>query len=109
MKSLFFALLAAAALLLTTAPSTALAEDNITITNRSSRVIQLINISPPGEKSWGEDWLAAAKYGVIVPGDHAAFRIDQGCIEDIRVVFADSSSKHWYNFDTCHNNLVVTD
>ncbi len=101
MKSLLFGLLAAATLLLTTLPSTALAEDDITITNRSSRVIQFIYISPSGEKSCGEDWLAAAKYGVIVPGDHVMFRIDQGCIEDIKATFTDNSSKEWYNFDTC--------
>ncbi|MGC2244902.1 MAG: hypothetical protein WBA06_14845 [Candidatus Aquilonibacter sp.] len=109
MKPLFFALSAAVALLLTTAPSTALAENDITITNRSSRVIQFIYISPSGEKNWGEDWLAAAKYGVIVPGDHAMFRIDQGCIEDIKITFTDNSSKELYNVDTCKNNIAVTD
>jgi hypothetical protein len=109
MKSLFFGLLAGAALFLTTAPSTALAENDITITNRSSRVIQFIYISPTGEKNWGEDWLAAAKYGVIVPGDHAMFRIDQGCIEDIKITFTDNSSKELYNVDTCKNNIAVTD
>jgi hypothetical protein len=109
MKPLFFALSAAVALLLTIAPSTALAENDITITNRSSRVIQFIYISPSGEKNWGEDWLAAAKYGVIVPGDHAMFRIDQGCIEDIKITFTDNSSKELYNVDTCKNNIAVTD
>jgi hypothetical protein len=109
MKPLFFALLAAATLLLTSVPSTALAEDDITITNRSSLVIQFIYISPPGENNWGEDWLAAAKYGVIVPGDHAMFRIDQGCIEDIKVTFSDNHSKEWRNLDTCKNNLEVSD
>jgi hypothetical protein len=109
MKSFFFALLAAATLLLTIVPSTALAENDITITNRSSRTIQFIYISPSGEKNWGEDWLAAAKYGVIVPGDHAMFRIDQGCIEDIKVTFADNQSKEWYNVDTCKSNIAITD
>lgn len=96
-------------MLLTVVPSTALAEDDITITNRSSQVIQFIYISPPGEKNWGDDWLAAAKYGPIVPGDHAMFRIDQGCIEDVKVTFADNHSKEWYRVDTCKNNLAVTD
>jgi hypothetical protein len=104
MKRVFFAF-AAALLLFLTVPLTALAENDFTVTNRSSQDIVLIFIAPPSEQNWGENWLAAAKYGVIVPGDHAMFRIDGGCEKDVKVTYRDSHSREYYNFDTCKYNL----
>jgi len=104
-KTAFFAS-SAGTLLLTTTPLTAFAEDDLTITNRSSQQIVAIYISPPGDGKWGEDWLAAAKYGFLVPGDHAMFRITLGCKEDIEVTYMDKHSQQWSAFDTCKSDLA---
>lgn len=106
MKTLF-ATLCAAVLLVTSAPISALAEGHaLTITNNGSHAIEYIQISPPSDNRWGDDWLDADQ--VVEPGDHVTFSITLGCLEDIKVTWMDHHTSEWQNFDTCQYDLRTT-
>jgi hypothetical protein len=106
MKSLFTAV-AAAVLLLATGPLVSAQEQShaFSVTNHTSQAIEYIQISPPSDSQWGDDWLAANE--VLEPDASRTFTIDGDCIQDIRVTWMDHHSREWRNFDTCQYDLSV--
>ncbi|MGH7736462.1 MAG: hypothetical protein ACREMP_01135 [Candidatus Tyrphobacter sp.] len=107
MLRILYAVLASGVLLFSAAPLRALADfHNLTITNNASQAIEYVQISVPAQNTWGDDWLGPSE--VLLPGDKTTFQVTRGCSEDIRVTFADKTTKEFRNFDTCQYDLQVT-
>jgi hypothetical protein len=106
MKRSGFALTIATVLFLGTSPLVAFAAPHdFTVTNDTSQGIEYLQISPPSNSRWGDDWLDADE--VLENGDSKTFSITQGCLEDIKVTWMDHHSREWRNFDTCKYDLRV--
>lgn len=104
MKRYLFAVMAATAL--AALPLAAMAQSHpLTITNNTEQSIEYIQISPPEDQQWGDDWLGPAE--VLAPGASRTFTITSGCVQDIRVTWMDHHSREWRNFDTCQYDLAV--
>lgn len=107
MSRAIYAILASAILLVSAAPLRALAAPHdFTVYNDASQSIEYVNISPPQDNQWGDDWLGSAE--VISPGNTRTFSVTLGCSEDIRVTFMDHTTREFRNFDTCQSGLHVT-
>jgi hypothetical protein len=105
MKSLV-AVMAACVLFVATAPLAAsAAPHDFTITNNTSQSIEYVQISPPSNTRWGDDWLDADE--VLSPGNSRTFSVTQGCVEDVKVTWMDHHSREWRSFDTCQYDLNV--
>lgn len=107
MTRAFYALFASLLLVASAAPLRALAAPHdLTISNNASQAIEYVQISPPGDNQWGDDWLNSDE--VIEPGNSRTFSITLGCSEDIRITFMDHTTKEYRNFDTCQYDLRVS-
>jgi hypothetical protein len=79
---------------------------DLVIFNASSVAIRDVEISPPANDNWGENWLGASES--IAAGQSRTFTMTRGCAEDIRVTFASHRQREWPNYDTCAQpNLSV--
>lgn len=106
MSRAIYAILASAILLASAAPLRALAAPHdLTIYNNASQAIEYVQISPPEDTKWGDDWLGSAE--VIEPGNTRTFSVTLGCSEDIRITFMDHTTREFRNFDTCRYDLRV--
>lgn len=102
MKGLLISL-AAALLLMTTAPLTALADHDLTVTNNGDHTVEYIYISPVDSDEWGDDWLDSDQ--VLGSDQHITFTITSGCDQDIKVVYMNGRSDVTRDFDTCQYDL----
>lgn len=106
MRHLVGALVSLALLFCIAAPRpVSAAPHDLKIINDTQHAIEYIQISPPTNTKWGDDWLDSSE--VLEPGDSKTFSITQGCVEDIRVTWMDHHSREWRNFDTCQYDLDV--
>lgn len=75
-------------------------DPSFNLVNRSGRTINEIYVSPVTDRNWGRDWLGA---DVLPDGRAWPIRIapSAGCLQDIRVVYADGRSEERRNLNTC--------
>jgi hypothetical protein len=106
MRRFIFGLLASSVMLLSAFPMRAsAAPHDFTVYNGMTQSIEYVNISPPDDTTWGDDWLGASE--VIGTGDSRTFSVALGCLEDVRVTFMDHTQKEYRSFDTCQYDLRV--
>lgn len=106
MRHLFSAAVTLTLLLSISLPRPAFAAPHdLMIKNDTKDPIEYVQISPPSNTKWGDDWLDSNE--VLEPGDSKTFSITQGCLEDVKVTWMDHHSREWRNFDTCKYDLDV--
>jgi hypothetical protein len=99
--------LAGMLLALLATPAAAQGNDpSFNLVNRSGQAIQQIHVSPVTERSWGRDWLGQ---DVLPPGRSFPIRIapSAGCMQDVRVVYADGRAEERRSQNTCTMNEMV--
>ncbi len=74
----------------------------LTLTNRSARIIQQVFISQADAPEWGEDLLGTA----ISVGETGAVVFRGACTVDIRVVFGNRAAEERRGIDLCENNAL---
>ena len=101
MKSLFLALVVAAAVL-TGAPAFAADERNVTVVNGTGYGIKFLGFNNPGDNDWSDNELG----GVLADGGNVYVKFntaDKGCKWNIRIDWADAGYPGvlWNNVDLC--------
>ncbi|MGX9964679.1 hypothetical protein ACVFYP_15220 [Roseomonas sp. F4] len=81
-------------------PIQAQGDPSFQLVNRGSQAIREIYVSPSEDRYWGHDWLEA---NVLPAGGRFPVRIapSAGCLQDVRVVYADGRSEERRRQDTC--------
>lgn len=87
-------------------PMVALAAHDFKVSNKGDHQIDHVYLSNVNEDSWGPDQLD--KDEVIAAGDHQTWSIDDGCLQDVKVVWHDGHSDVSRNFDTCKYDLELS-
>lgn len=82
-------------------PASAEPHDLIVDNAAGSAAISSVNISPPADDEWGDNWLGESD--LIGAGRSRTFSITLGCSEDIRITFVDHEVHEWHGYDTCQN------
>lgn len=78
------------------------------LVNRSGQTIREIYVSPSEDRYWGHDWL---ENNVLPSGGRFPIRIGPGagCLQDVRVVYADGRPEERRRQDTCGLAEMVFD
>lgn len=76
------------------------ADPSFHLVNRSGQTIREIYVSPSEDRYWGHDWL---ENNVLPSGGRFPIRIGPGagCLQDVRVVYADGRPEERRRQDTC--------
>ncbi|MBC5811332.1 MAG: hypothetical protein GIW95_10865 [Candidatus Eremiobacteraeota bacterium] len=87
-------------------PAVALAAHDFKLTNKGTHQIDHVYLSKPNEDSWGDDQLDNDE--VIAPGRKVTWSINDGCIQDVKIVYHDKHKEIEEKFDTCKYDLEMT-
>jgi hypothetical protein len=94
-----------AAVVVFASPTIALADHDFKVTNKGGHQVDHIYLSNPNEDSWGPDQLDSDQ--VLSPGDHQTWSIDDGCLQDVKIVYHNGHKDVEKNFDTCKYDLEL--
>lgn len=79
------------------------ADHKVGITNAGTRPITSVFMSVPRLNDWGEDHLHGDQ---LRPGYTLTVQLNDQCIYDILVTYADGSKQLRPSWDTCHQNAT---
>ncbi|WP_439594611.1 hypothetical protein [Falsiroseomonas sp.] len=88
------------------APAQAQGDPSFNLVNRSGQTIREIYVSPSEDRYWGHDLLQSQ---VLPDGGSFPLRIapSAGCLQDVRVVYADGRPEERRRQDTCRMSQMV--
>jgi len=99
-------ILAATALALCAAAPAFAADQDFKLHNRTGYEIKEVYLSPPKEKSWGNDILGTGTLGDDQSANVSFHSGTTACKWEMKVVFSDGESAEWDAFDLCETNKI---